>query len=129
MLVGMRPYERLLAWRYCHRLTLFVYRVTESFPKTEVYGITSQMRRAAASAATNIAEGSAKRGTPELRRFLDVTLGSLSELSYLALLARDLRLFAESDWQELDRLHTEAGKTTMGLYKAVARRTIGADTH
>ena len=122
MVPVMRPYERLLAWRHCHRLALFTYRVTDGFPKAELYGITSQMRRAAASAATNIAEGSAKRGTSELRRFLDVALGSLSELSYLGLLARDLRLFAGSDWQEFDRLHAEAGKTTMGLYKAIARR-------
>src|SRR5438876_5049165 len=68
---GMRPYERLLAWRHCHRLALFTYRVTDGFPKSELYGITSQMRRAAASAATNIAEGSAKRGTSALRRFMD----------------------------------------------------------
>jgi four helix bundle protein len=117
----MRPYERLLAWQHCHRLTLFTYQVTSTFPKSELYGITSQMRRAAASAAANIAEGSAKRGKAELRRFLDISLGSLSELSYFLCLAHDLKLLPHDDWQEFERLHDIAGKTTMGLYKAIAR--------
>jgi four helix bundle protein len=81
------------------------------------------MRRAAASASANIAEGIAKRGPAELRRFLDIALGSLSELSYFARLARDLELMTTSDGEEFERIHEEAGKTTMGLYKAVARRS------
>ena len=124
----MRPYERFLAWQHCHRLTLLTYRVTERFPKSELYGITSQMRRAAASAAANIAEGAAKRGRPEFRRYLDITLGSLGELSYFAVLARDLQFLHETDWQEFERIHTEAGKITMGLYKAVARPRSPLDT-
>ena len=80
------------------------------------------MRRAAASAAATIAEGAAKRGQPEFRRFLDIALGSLSELSYFGILAKDLGLLSEDDWQEFDKRSVEGGKTTMGLYKAVARR-------
>ncbi len=124
----MRPYERFLAWQHCHRLTLLTYRVTERFPKAELYGLTSQMRRAAASAAANIAEGAAKRGRPEFRRYLDITLGSLGELSYFAFLARDLKFLSESDWQEFEKIHSEAGKITMGLYKAVARPRSPLDT-
>lgn len=120
----MRPYERLVAWAHCHRLTIFTYHVTRTFPKAELYGITSQMRRAAASASANIAEGTAKRGRAELRRFLDIALGSLAELSYFARLARDLDLMTVTDWEEFERIHSEAGKTTMGLYKAIARRTL-----
>jgi len=93
----MKPYERLIAWVDCHRLTIFTYHVTSSFPRAELYGITSQMRRAAASASANIAEGVAKRGRAEFRRFLDITLGSLSELSYFARLARDLEFMTTSD--------------------------------
>jgi four helix bundle protein len=119
----MKPYERLIAWVHCHRLTIFTYHITRTFPKSELYGITSQMQRAAASASANIAEGAAKRGPAELRRFLDIALGSLSELSYFARLARDLEFMTTSDWEEFERIHAEAGKTTMGLYKAVARRT------
>ena len=84
--------------------------------------MTSQMRRAAASASANIAEGVAKRGRAEFRRFLDISLGSLSELSYFARLARDLEFMTASGWEEFERIHVEAGKTTMGLYKAVANR-------
>ncbi len=121
-LTGVATFQRFLAWQLCHRLTILTYRLTSDFPKTELYGITSQMRRAAASAAATIAEGSAKRGRPEFRRFLDMALGSLSELSYFALLAKDLGLLPEEGWTEFARLSEEAGKTTMGLYKAVARR-------
>jgi four helix bundle protein len=124
----MKPYERFIAWRHCHQLALSTYRLTEALPKSELYGITSQMRRAAASAAANLAEGSAKRGRPEFRRFMDITLGSLAELSYFALLARDLKLISADAWKEFERLHEEASKTTMGLYKAVDRRTV-SDGH
>src|SRR5438034_3853663 len=70
----MRHYERLLAWRECHKLVLNVYRATQSLPKFELYGVTSQTRRAALSAAVNIVEGSAKKGPAEFRRFLDISL-------------------------------------------------------
>ncbi|HEX4634090.1 MAG TPA: four helix bundle protein, partial [Gemmatimonadales bacterium] len=82
----MKPYERLAAWRHCHRLALLVYRVTSNFPKSELYGVTSQMRRAATGASANLAEGSAKRGSREYRRFIDMAVGSLAEVSYYALL-------------------------------------------
>jgi four helix bundle protein len=118
----MKPFERLIAWQHCHTLVLYTYRITQQFPKSELYGITSQMRRAASSAAANIAEGVAKRGRLEFRRYLDITLGSLSELAYFARLAHDLRLLSDPDWAEFERLESEAGKTTMGLYKVIARR-------
>lgn len=87
----MRPYENLAAWRTAHALALAIYRVTEHFPPVERYGLTSQMRRAAYSAAANIAEGYAKRGRRELRRFLDISLGSLEEIAYATRLAHDYR--------------------------------------
>jgi len=118
----MKPFERLIAWQHCHALTLFTYRITQQFPKSELYGITSQMRRAASSAAANIAEGVAKRGRLEFRRFLDIALGSLSELAYFARLARDLQMLSDVEWAEFGRLEGEAGRTTMGLYKVIARR-------
>lgn len=96
--------------------------MTQQFPKHELYGLTSQMRRAAFSAAVNIAEGSAKRGPVELRRYLDVSLGSLSELRCSALLAEDLGLLSEDQWKEFEVNVDHAGKLTMGLYKAVAKK-------
>jgi four helix bundle protein len=121
----MSPFERLVAWQHCHRLAILTYRVTAGFPKTELYGITSQMRRAASSAAATIAEGSAKRGRREFRRFLDMAVGSLAELGYFGLLAKDLGLLSNDEWKDFDRLSSEAGRTTMGLYKAIARAETG----
>ena len=70
----MMPYERLEAWQSCHALCLETYHVTASFPKSELCGLTSQMRRAAFSAPANLAEGSAKRGAREFRRYIDSCL-------------------------------------------------------
>jgi len=120
--VLMMPYERLEAWQACHQLFLETYRVTQSFPKSELYGLTSQMRRAAFSAAANVAEGSAKRGPREFRRFLDITLGSLAELSYAIIAVRDLKLVAEGECQGLDLLRRKAGRLTWGLYRSVSRK-------
>ncbi len=118
----MMPYQRLNAWRRCHQLALVTYRVTQSFPKCELYGLTSQMRRAAFSAPANIAEGSAKRGPKEFRRFLDTALGSLAELSYAILFVKELGYLSETDWKELDDLRSEAGKLTWGLYRLISAR-------
>ena len=115
----MARYERFEAWKKAHHLALTVYRVTQSFPRHELYGITSQARRAALSVPTNIAEGSAKRGRREFGRYLDIALGSLSELSYLFLMARDLGLIPMEQWTEFNDLQTETSKTLWGLYQAV----------
>jgi len=96
-----------------------VYRATEGFPRTELYGLTSQARRAAFSAAVNIAEGSAKRGRREFRRYLDISIGSLSELSYTLQLCRKLELLSPETWAALDQLRTHASKLTWRLYAAV----------
>lgn len=125
----MMPYERLEAWQACHRLFLETYGVTRTFPKSELYGLTSQMRRAAFSAAANIAEGTAKRGPRELRRFLDVALGSLSEVSYGILAARDLGLISEDECRRLDSLRDKAGKLTWGLYVSVRRKADSTSFH
>ena len=92
-----------------------------SWERREQYGLTSQARRAAISVPANIAEGSAKRGRREFGRYLDIALGSLSELSYLLMMARDLGLLSRERWGEFDALHTETGKILWGLYAAVRR--------
>lgn len=117
MLSGMHPYENLEAWKCCHELALAVYDATRSFPPEERYGLVSQTRRVAFSAPAAIAEGGAKRGSREFRRYLDVALGSLSELSYTLLLSRDLELISKDKWERLDALQTKAGRLTWGLYK------------
>jgi four helix bundle protein len=115
------PYEKFDAWKATHQLALEVYRLTAKWPKSERYELTSQTRRAALSASTNIAEGAAKRGTREFRRYLDISLGSLSELSYLLRFGRDLGFLDEDAYQELDQLRGRAGTSTWRLYAYMAR--------
>ena len=117
----MMPYERWEAWQVSHRLVRRIYLATQKWPKFELYGLTSQTRSAAFSVPVNIAEGSAKRGSRELRRFLDISLGSLSELAYCLRLARDLEYLSEEDWVEIDDERNRAGKLLWGLYEAVLK--------
>ena len=101
----MRNYKELVVWRKAHDMTLDVYRITSTFPREELYGLTSQLRRSAASIGANIAEGSGRRANKEIRRFLQIARGSASEAEYHLLLARDLELLDEQSFQ---RLSTEA---------------------
>lgn len=78
----MAPHKRLIAWKECHQLVLDVYQVTDKWPKHELYGLTSQTRRAAFSAAVNIVEGAARKGVKEFKWFLNISLASLAELEY-----------------------------------------------
>jgi four helix bundle protein len=105
---------------------LAIYRETGRWPAAEQYGLTSQARRSAYSAAANIAEGAAKRGTREFRRFLDISLGSLSELSYILLLARELGYLKPEEWGEVEALRDHAGRLTWGLYRAMDSKPGGA---
>lgn len=88
--MGMRDFRRLQVWERAHELALAVYLVTRAFPKEEVYGLTSQVRRAAISVPTNIAEGCGRDSAIEFARFLEIGMGSAKELEYQLLLARDL---------------------------------------
>lgn len=123
----MMPYEKLQAWAKCHALALAVYDATKSFPRDERYGLTSQTRRAAFSAAANIAEGSAKRGTREFSRYLDIALGSLCELSYAFRFTRDAGILSRATYDRLEARRTEASKVTWGLYRAMRRRRLLPD--
>jgi four helix bundle protein len=116
----MMPYERFHAWQACDELAVAVYRTTATFPRHELYGLTSQARRAAFSAAANIAEGSAKRGAREFRRYLDISIGSLSELAYALRLSSRLEYLTPAQWRELDALRAGASRLTWLLYKRVA---------
>ncbi len=120
----MMPYERLLAWQVAHELALELFRVTDAWPARERYGLAAQLRRAALSAATNIAEGSAKRGSKEFRRFLDIALGSLAEVSYLLRFSRDYGLLTTAAWTPLEELRTRVGQLTWNLYAAVSKRAF-----
>ena len=113
------PYERFEAWKVSHELALAVYSATRGWPRSELYGLTSQIRRAALSAPTNIAEGSAKRGPAEFRRFLDYSLGSLSELAYLLRFAHDTQFLTDEAWARLQQMRDKAAILTWRLARSM----------
>ena len=86
----MKNYRQLNVWKNSHVIALAVYRLTKTFPKEELFGLTSQIRRAASSVPANLAEGCGRDGDAELKRFANIALGSACELDYHVLLAADL---------------------------------------
>jgi four helix bundle protein len=115
------PYDRSPAWVACYQLAVTVYRVTRAWPRSEAYGLTSQVRRAAYSAAANIAEGLGRRGARELRRFVDYSLGSIAELDVGLRLARDTGILDAEAWREVEALRRTAGRMTGGLSRSLRR--------
>jgi four helix bundle protein len=98
----VQDFRRLEVWNKAHRLTLDIYQATRAFPKEETYGLTSQLKRAATSIPTNLAEGCGRSGDAELKRFADIAMGSASEVEYLLLLAVDLEILSRSVYLELN---------------------------
>jgi four helix bundle protein len=86
----MKDFRDLKVWNKAHQVALACYGLTRSFPRDEIFGLTSQIRRSGASVAANIAEGCGRRGNAELHRFLQIAMGSASELEYHLLLSKDL---------------------------------------
>jgi four helix bundle protein len=97
---------------------LSIYQATPRWPD-ERFALAQQARRAAYSAGLNIAEGSAKRGSKEFRRYLDIANGSLSELSYILRIARDLKYLTSPEWEKLENLRSKAGRLTWKLYDSM----------
>jgi len=98
----MENFKDLKVWGKAHDLTLAIYQKTRGFPREEIYGLTSQMRRASASIGANIAEGCGRRSDPEMNRFIQIARGSVSELEYHLLLARDLRFLSVEEFEDLE---------------------------
>lgn len=96
----MKDYRELKVWHHAHAITLASYKATKGFPREELFGLTSQIRRCAASIAANIAEGCGRTGNAELNRFLQISSGSASELDYHFLLAKDLGYLKPEDHHE-----------------------------
>jgi len=91
----VKDFKDVRVWTKAHSLTLGIYKATRGFPREELFGLTSQMRRSASSIGANIAEGSGRRSDGELTRFLHIARGSAAELEYHLLLARDLELLSD----------------------------------
>lgn len=98
----MRNFKDLEVWIEAHKIALDVYKITSSFPKEEMYGITSQLRRSVLSVPNNIAEGCGRGSQAELKRFCDIAMGSASEVEYLLLFCRDLTLLKEESYVEIN---------------------------
>jgi four helix bundle protein len=111
----MKNFRDLQVWNKAHVLTLNCYKATSDFPKAEMYGLTSQIRRAAASVAANIAEGCGKRGNGDFQRFLGIAAGSASEVEYHFLLARDLGFLDSDQYKSLDAAATEVKRMLASL--------------
>lgn len=97
----MRDFHKLVIWQRSHKLTLDVYRVSKDFPKDELFGLTSQIRRAVSSIPTNIAEGCGRGTNKDFAHFLQIAIGSASEVEYELLLAHDLLYIDESEFNKL----------------------------
>ena len=118
----MRDFRDIKAWSKSHRLVLEIYEASRKFPNDERYGLTSQMRRAAASIPTNIAEGCGRGSEADFARFLQIAAGSASELEYHLLLACDLKLLNNKTHEKLNRDVTEVKRM---LYSFIS--TLKAD--
>jgi four helix bundle protein len=94
----MGNFNDLHVWKKAHALTLEIYRITQRFPKEEMFGLTTQMRRASSSIGANLTEGCGRKSDPELRRFVHLAKGSASELEYHLVLSRDLKYLNEKDF-------------------------------
>ncbi len=119
----MKDFKELRVWQKAHALALEIYQMTRGFPKDEIYGLTSQIRRASVSVGANIAEGCGRRSDGELNRFLQIARGSAAELEYHLLLARDLKLMANDAHQGLEKKLIEVQRMLTSLVAAVAART------
>jgi four helix bundle protein len=120
----MEDFKNLKVWRKAHGLTLAVYHRTRAFPKDEIYGLTSQTRRAAASIGANIAEGCGRRSDPELKRFVQIARGSANELEYHLLLARDLQFLATDEYSELEARILEIQRMLAALSQRLQRPVL-----
>ena len=116
-----RDFKTIKAWQYADDLAVLVYFKTRSFPKEELYGITSQLRRAVVSVPTNIAEGASREHKKEYLNFLYIARGSIAETEYLLHLANHLKYLQKDDYKELEELRKETAKTLQGLIKSVKK--------
>jgi len=121
-------YRKLEVWQMAHALTLEIYQASSHYPRHEMYGITAQLRRAAASIAANIAEGCGRNTDAELNRSVRIALGSAAEVDYFLLLSRDLRMLAEEDYQRMrvlaERIRSMLGAFHHALSTASARSSV-----
>jgi len=114
-----KGYKKLIVWQKADELAYQVYIKTKAFPKEEIYGITSQLRRAALSIPTNIVEGYGRQGRNELRQFVNIALGSLAETEYLLDFSLRLKYLKQQQHEGLQNLRQEVGNLLWKFYKSL----------
>ena len=112
-------WKKLDVWKYAHELAKDIYKKTKSFPKHEIYGLTSQIRRAAVSVPTNIVEGYSRKGDKELSHFTNISLGSLAETKYLLYFSNRLEYLKEDNYNEINNGYEMLGKKLWRFYESV----------
>jgi four helix bundle protein len=104
-----KGFHKLLVWQRAHQLVLSIYKLSENFPKSEMFGLTSQLRRAVVSVPANIAEGYAAGGGGQFGRYLKIAQGSLAEVEYYLILSRDLAYIESAQYSDTEKLRGEVG--------------------
>ena len=117
----VRNYQELIVWQKAMDLVELIYAESRSFPREEIYGLTSQLRRAAVSIPSNIAEGQGRRTTADFIRHLSISYGSLRELETQTLIAERLRYFRAAASEKILKLAGEVGRLLNGLMSSLAR--------
>ncbi|HKK45609.1 MAG TPA: four helix bundle protein [Balneolaceae bacterium] len=115
----MRDFKKLSVWEKSHKLVLSIYKSTSTYPKQELYGLISQMRRSASSIPYNIAEGCGRNSQPQFARFLNIAFGSASELEYQVILSKDLGFIDNNKSKELNENITEIKRMLFSLLQKV----------
>lgn len=115
----MKDFKELRVWSKAHELTVSIYVITRSFPKDEMYGLTSQVRRSASSIGANIAEGCGRHSDGEMTRFLQIARGSASETEYHLLLAKDLGLLSVAEFRKAEHKLLEVQRMLTALVQKV----------
>ncbi len=119
----MRDYKKILAWQKADDLTVEIYEITRSFPREEIYSLTSQMRRAAYSTPSNIAEGASRSSQKDYLHFLYIARGSISEVSYFIHLSQRLKYLNAENHVRLEKQADEASRVLTGLIRSVEKET------
>lgn len=112
----MSDFKQLEVWQKAHKATLEVYKLTRSFPTEERFGLTSQIRRAAVSIGSNLAEGRGRKSDADFGRFIQIALGSTYELQYQLMVARDIEYVAPAEYDRLNESYEEIGRMLWSLF-------------
>jgi len=106
---GAKAFRKLIVWQKAHQLVLLVYQLAKRFPKSELFGLTSQLQRAAVSVPANIAEGYGSGNPGQFGRYLNISQGSLAEVEYYLILAQDLEYISQAEYKQTEALRAEVG--------------------